>query len=758
MLRISFKQVFIDEYQDVNPLQDRIFTLLSRDDDRFMVGDVKQSIYKFRNAYPSIFLGYKQRFGDKNDDKNDVVFLKENFRCARNVINFTNFVTSFASSGTDMESEYRDEELVFARKSGDEYAPVTIALAEYKEKEQKSADESCARYIAAEIKRLVKSGVAYGEIAVLFSALKGVSVPYEHALARAGVPYKVMRSTGFLDKPEVTMALACLSAIDNPTDDVALFSMMRSPMFGFDADELYKIRKSNNAYSFITCVRIFAAAGHCNKVTLCGSYRIAKVQKSRSSLIAKAGHFLHLLDDYRMRACGMQTHKFLWYLYETSGLLAIASAEGEHQRANLLKLYQNAAAFEGRSFKGITAFRAYMERLTDQNAGVKGAQLEDTDCVKLMSIHASKGLEYKVCFVANTDKKFNSQSSSLLIGYRSGISFTLFYPDKRLKRDTPSRKVALFAYQSESTAEELRKLYVAMTRAKDRLYLVGIVPKKEDEKPKAKSSGTNSELGWILGAMEGQDLPYVNRVDITDYDDFSYQPKTAEANNNEELKADNIGYKYPYAEATSMPAKISVSQLHVGLLEEQEYGTKTVTHAVPAFASDTASAGQKGTANHLFMQFCNMQNAASSGSKAEAGRLLTERFITQKQYEMLDYTELDRFFAGELYAEIKSATHVWREKRFAILDKGNIIGGPKDEELLVQGVIDCFYQTKDGIVVVDYKTDRVFGSDAADRLIERHKLQIRYYCKAVSEMMGRPVHKALLYSFSLGRAVEVPLV
>lgn len=756
-LRASFKQVFVDEYQDVNPLQDRIFSLLSQEGNRFTVGDTKQSIYRFRNAYPSIFIGYKNAYGDyETGVKNAVIYLRENFRCSKNIIDFTNLVTEYASKGSDLEDEYKNEALVFSRAGEVPDHPVVLAHAFYEvgreDKDGRTeAIQHCADFVASEIKKLSANGIQYKDIALIFSALKGTSIPYESALARAGIPYRVMKSTGFLTTPEITLALSCISAIDNPTDDIALFSMMRSPMFGFDADMLYKIRRSNDAYSFITCIRRFAHGLHRKRVRLAqATYRIKSVSKETKTLELFASKFLCRLDAYRTMAGGMQAHRFIRMFYETSGLLTAAAAEGEHQKANLLRLYQEAASFESRGFKGVSAFRAYTERLLEDGADLSGAQPSDDDCVKLMTIHASKGLEFPVCFYIGADHNFNREdiNDSIHIAHQSGLSFTLNYPDELRVCDTPTRRLSISRLDKESRAEELRKLYVALTRAKDRLYVVST--SNVSSRTHAPGDATSAN-DWIFGAIHRSESKCYDFHEISCTKPVYGKRvlrRTDESIDDSSLCM--IGFEYQYSQAADMPAKISVSQLEQG----SEHGIGGSLR-VPSFAG--AGAGQKGTANHLFMQFCDMRFAKENGAKAEADRLLQERFISKEQYSMLDFKALDKFFAGSLYDEMQSSERVYRERRFSILDNGSIIGKPNCEELLVQGVIDCFYKTDKGLVIVDYKTDRIFGHDAENELVKRHGTQIRYYAVAAERMTGIKVCRAVIYSFALGREVEVEI-
>ncbi len=766
-LKKKYVQVFIDEYQDVNPLQDRIFSFISRDDNRFIVGDVKQSIYRFRNAYPDIFLGYKKAYGSaESGGKNASLFLRENFRCDRTVIDFVNAVIGYASNGGHSAAEYEGESLIYAKDpSRSENTLPTVAYATYGEGEKESAQEKAVDFTVNEIRHLVDDcGYKYSDVALLFSAVKGYTVPYENAFRRCGIPYIVVGNEDCLKTPEVTLALCCLKAIDNPTDDISLFSMMRSPMYGFDADELYRIRRANDAYAFCTCLKLFAHGSHLKKTGLKkGVYRVKITPMEPKRLESKAKRFLNTLSRLRDEAVGSRTDKFLWNFYMDSGLMyaAAADTDGEIKKQNLLALYERAASFEKRGFRGVSAFCEHIRRMDEEGGRIEISGEAGGDGVLIMSIHKSKGLEFPVCFVENADHAFNTQEMSrpLLLDREMGLTFTLQDAERYVKCDTPMRIATSRKVYRASVAEELRKLYVALTRAKNRLYVVGCL-KNDYFDFETVPDDAVCFMDWVVGACLDNGT-VANMLEIL--------PSEHPQKRTEEVKEASsrvpkwlsgvIEYKYPYEGVSALPAKISVSQLHKGLLEEEEYVGKAVrvSFKKPLFALESdVRTNEIGTANHLFMQFCDMENARISGAAAEGKRLLDRRFITETQYGMLDLAALDVFFASELYSEMREASELYREMRFSISDSASLLGGAKREKLLVQGVIDCFFVSADGsITVVDYKTDRVSGRDAEEILLSRHSTQLGYYCRAVEKMMGKRVKRGLIYSFALGRAVQL---
>lgn len=767
-LKQRYRQVFIDEYQDVNPLQDRIFSFISRDDNRFTVGDVKQSIYRFRNAYPDIFLGYKKSYGSaENGKKNAALFLRENFRCDKTVVDFVNAVTEYASDGGKTAAEYAGESLIYAKPASQSRNIMpAVAYALYAEGEKETAQESAITFVASEIRRLVdECGYKYGDIALLFSAVKGYTVPYENMFKRCGIPFTVVGNEDCLKSPEVTLALCCLKAIDDPTDDISLFSMLRSPLYGFTADELYRVRRANNAYSLCTCLKLFAAGSHLKMRRLTGGvYRAKRSGCASSRTEIKVKRFLNTLSRLRDEATGSSAHKFLWNFYMDSGLLFDVSADkdGESKKQNLLALYEQAAAFEGGGFKGVSAFCQHIRRVEEEDGRIEIPGEAKGDGVLMMSIHKSKGLEFPVCFVVNAEHKFNVQElgSPLLLDREMGLTFSLKDAERYVKYDTPSRIAASRRVYRASVAEELRKLYVALTRAKTRLYVVGCLKNDYfDFEPDPADS--ECFMDWVVGACVKDRTAGANMFEIVgaSVPEPVSDTKITEARVPKGLEK-MIGFRYPHSDVSDLPAKVSVSQLHKEPSDEDEYKSRStrVVFKKPVFAPcEDAPGNEKGTANHLFMQFCNMENARINGSQAEGKRLADLQFITKQQYDMLDFEKLDVFFGGKLYAEMRAASQICREMRFSISDSASLLGGAADEKLLVQGVIDCFFISNDGsITVVDYKTDRVGGRDAEKVLLQRHSAQLGYYCRAVEKMTGKKVKRGLIYSFALGKAVELP--
>lgn len=759
-----FKEILIDEYQDVNPMQDRIFNLLSNGNNRFMVGDVKQSIYRFRNAYPDIFLGYKEQYGDISDksDKGARIFLRENFRCSQTVIDYVNLLFESVTKNTPYYREYDAEWLIHASTAPDRHHPVIVAVSDKEKDTAKESRQAEAEYIAKEILRLVNNETSdngerlkFSDFAVMLSAMKGYSIDYEKAFQKYGIPYKNEKSENFLENPDIRLALSALKAIDDPNDDISLCSLMRSPVCNFTSDDLYRIRENLLSMPFFDAVASTALPA--KKRQPKGKYRL-KRRYGEHCLAVRCRIFIKTLYSWRKKSSGVPCKEFLKDFLVSSGLLQIATVSSSRQ--SLLLLYEYSQKYESASNQGLAGFLDYIKELSKTGKQIADvARTGDEDAVSFITVHKSKGLEYKVCFVAGADKKFGGKGrkAPLTVLRRKGIFFKLKNNADLTSYDPICNILADDEEKEHLLGEELRKLYVALTRAKERLYITGCADKGWEDKRYAPSS-CKSWLEFAIYVASLGEKAFFDVINIGETDTKSgYIPKKHGIVIKPSKKMlDIVDFVYPYQSSVNTARKISVSELREGLLEDDEYNRSLVTvpssrvALKPAFASeDYADASDIGTANHLFMQFCDFDRIDTDGVEKEAERLLNIRMISEKQKELLNIRSLSTFFKSNLYSRIRSSKKVYREKRFSVSD----VFQENGEAILVQGVIDCFFENPDGtFTVVDYKTDRV--REEAE-LINRHKLQLSCYKRAVERMTGREVNNVLIYSFSLGKEVAV---
>lgn len=820
-LRESFKEVYIDEYQDVSPLQDMIFKAISRhtqggeECSRFMVGDVKQSIYRFRGASSDIFMSYRDTFSDLESENapKKRIFMSDNFRCSQSVIGLTNLVFERL-----MGKVYSDgDRLNFARVENERVLDKTsLCLFSYDKDESGnvSRTEIEGAIICDKIKKIVGNPeytnsdgkmYDYGDIGILARSKASLKV-FENILYSCGIPVVSEVGESFYDKREIVLCLDMLNSVDNPERDIYLAGFMRSFAGGFSDDELAIIKNFYRNMSLYRSVVNFSQSK----------------REEYSALCDKCAHFVEKLRELRLYSRGKSADKLVWKIFTDMDLLNRCCSElfgndKKGTRKNLLKLYSMARDFSKTSFRGAGAFVEYVNG-SIQNSDVKSERDSLKNGVRLMTIHASKGLEFPVCFVADLSKRFNKsdETARLVFSERNGFATSLCDTEyvksvnsstSLVNFDTPFRSAVKSGIDKELVDEEIRILYVALTRARDRLIMTGSFSKKvENSMKEALADGSfnnysdsSSYLSLILACISNDAVSdvYYNAASY-DYlpteslfDKYleceymsprtafeCYEKTLAETTEQKQESLDEEEYDEKLLEElervsdvdlsySHLSSKITVSQLKKGLIDEEIVRDTAKLEQkidkeepVPAFISGQVSAdgAERGTAMHMFMQFCDFGACENTDCKDEAKRLCDMGFITERQTEILDYEKLSQFFKSDFYFMLKKSKKIYREQRF------NLWTDAFDEEkkfaladgVLVQGVIDIFFENDDGTYsVADFKTDRVFGENAEKTLVERHAKQLSYYKRAVEEITGKTVENVYIFSFSLMREIKV---
>ncbi|MBQ7376402.1 MAG: UvrD-helicase domain-containing protein [Clostridia bacterium] len=795
----QYTDIYIDEYQDVDRVQDAIFKSIARAGNRFMVGDIKQSIYGFRGAEPMLFAEYRRDFPPlQSADNSDTatIFMSDNFRCDKNVIDFTNAVCSTVFSACADSIGYTPEDDLRYSKippSEDYISPkVKIALItppeDIAEDEELETDADArklwdARYIASEIKRLMReekkadgSPITPGDVAILFRA-KSMIPAITAELERAGLLYSLADGERYFENPDVLMVLCILNTIDNPERDIYLAGTLRSPIFNFTMDDLVALRryvKSN--YSLFGALCEYA-------------------KNEDDELSEKSREFISVLESWQSEATSLPVDRFLRMLFYSerfiaSGLVSQTDSRGEG--GNLLILYEYARKFENGSFKGLYQFVEYINsvirdggKLASENKG--GA----SDRVSVMTIHKSKGLEFPVCFICNTTGSIRPQeiSNSMVFEYSSGIALKVADGSGFARINTPMRDAVISKIYTKQIEEEMRILYVALTRARERLYLSGTTAytlDKLSDKAEANARLLNrytilnkcsSYLDWTLTALAARDedsyelecIPLDRIADIG--------APALEACDEENVEIDEalvntlrkqFDFKYEYSVLSRVPSKLSVSRLYPDVLDENDESLELFATeqkaSVPDFflsgAPSGASSAERGTATHLFLQFCDYKNARAKGASEELARLAELKFIPESTKELVYLSELEKFLHSELIELIIGSKQVIREQRFNVelpVDKFSsdpeLLEKMRGETLAVQGVIDLLLIDEDGeISLYDYKTDRLMREErenyalAAKRMNETHGLQLSYYAKAIELLYGKPCRRICVYS------------
>ena len=818
--RDKFAAVYIDEYQDVNALQDAIFRAISRADNRFMVGDIKQSIYGFRSAKPEIFASMKEEFPALEEARCEPaasIFMSNNYRCDEPIINFVNdvFDRAFGALGESIGYVKKDR-LLFkkAYENGDEptndIPTVMVTLCETPEisedEQQKSSGKATKvsdtgpAVVAKKIEELLKNGrLASGEpitpkdIAIIFRKRDRIA-DYAAALAELSIPAENDEDKNFFLNAEVLLALCLLNAVDNPQKDIYLAGLMCSPLYSFTADELLAYRHSSRAISLYEAIKDYCIEHPDEK---------------------KPAQFLKNLSYYRLLAEGTTVDALIAKLYRETGLLALASKNGGKE--NLLLLYNYARKYEGSSFKGLYNFVNYVNNLISMNAAFPQKREDgDINAVKLLTIHSSKGLEFPVVFLAESHRQLINRDEQNRIAYAEdfGISLCLRAPGGLAVADNPVQHAVHDYMHTKYIEEELRVLYVALTRARERLFVVGSSKAETEEEFRAMASFEHETLSsysmkkmksyldiisataigarYAFSSAEGGTDDEEKESAISESDETQQicendcNPALAESASEalllgERLKS-RFTFAYPKRFDTTLPEKLSVSALYPTVLDGSEGAVEIDGKAIerrifekrdtlPAFMSGSRSeeSALRGIATHLFLQFCNLDALSKNDVADELSRLVLEGYISKENAELVRRDEIELFRRSKLFQDMKSAKRLYREFRFnSRLPAEKFTKDEErkkayaDREILVQGVIDCIIEDDKGeLHLVDYKTDRLSKSELADKslaaktLSEKHRTQLFYYSLAAEKIFGKRPGTLQIYSLPLGDTVEI---
>ncbi len=794
----GYAEILVDEFQDTNAVQDTIFRMLNDAANAcFFVGDVKQSIYGFRQAMPEIFMQKKAAFSPFDGVSYPAyITLGENFRSRREVTGAVNFVFEQLMTPAFCGIDYKDGEgLIPANTTYPAASTETEVLLfdnPFAEKEV-SADILEARLIAARIRELRETGsvtekgmlrpVKYSDICILLRSRGSHAAAIAAELNRLGIPTSTDVGTPFFTTSEIQTALALLRTVDNPLRDISLAALLLSPIGGFSADDL-------------AAARICAKDAAEKRPSLYAAFlSAANAETVPAALRTKIQQFLHTLQRQRRLAVSMAADELLTRLLEETGMLSAAAAgnDGEQRVANLRELMRLARDFEQNSFRGLSAFVRYIDRLETEKGDLTATpSAGGGDAVAVMTIHGSKGLEFPIVFMAHLFGEFNRDASrqALLLHGTAGAALTGYDAKTMTATRTVSQNGVLTATKYTALAEELRVLYVAMTRAKEKLItvfvkknlparmqkLVSFLP-DSDTVDTPRMLAMTSPGDWLLAAfLRHTDASYLRYMaaatnietlpcdtplicreytpDALPHTAMQSQAVQAAAADPTAVAAlkERLSFRYPYAALSSVPVKVAASELAHKAQDAAFVATRR-----PAFLSEGGlTPAERGTALHTFMQFADYTAAAENTAK-EADRLYDAGFLTAPQREVLDLARIDHFFQSPLYARMCAADSVQREYAFTVplavtAFDSTLPNAFEKETMVVQGIADCLFEEDGALVIVDYKTDRVKDPAALAAL---YKQQLMIYREALSKTLDKPVKQTLLYSFHLGKTVEV---
>ncbi|MCI8549296.1 MAG: helicase-exonuclease AddAB subunit AddA [Lachnospiraceae bacterium] len=840
----SFYEIMIDEYQDSNWIQEAVLNSISKERDGnpnvFMVGDVKQSIYRFRQARPELFMK-KYASYTKEDSLYQKIDLHRNFRSRKAVLESANFlfgqlmdkklggITYDEDAALIPGRNFPEDEEDLSKQT--EIILVDLGRTEKtesdREQEEYEAKELEAQAVAGRIQKLVSPDhgfqvldhetgalrtARYGDIAILLRTMSGWAEVFTDVLMEMGIPACAQTRTGYFTAREIQCMLNLLRLVDNPMQDIPLAAVMRSPIGAFTSEEMAVLMAESE--------REMAPGGFRG---LYGALMSSSKWKERESgqekeLSLKAERFLYMLSDFRKKAVYMRLHQLLRYILEETGYgcMLAAMPGGNIRKKNMEMLIKRAVDYENTSYQGVFQFVRYIEKLqkysVDFGEAAPGEGEENT--VRITSIHKSKGLEYPIVILAGTGKPFNRQESNGKILFHSelGIAADYIDIDNRVKAATLPKRFFQKALRKEALGEELRILYVALTRAEEKLIITGtdryletklvkwnsLRLTKEETLPYYAVSSAGSYLDWILMALirnkaygnilteQGITPPVFHKlydrevpvsVCVENVGELVRREVFRQASGQflregltklqgkKELKEQfkqGLSYRYPYEEAVTAPRKFSVSQLKEDRTEEFP-----AVSLVPRFMEQEEGlfGAARGTAYHRVLELLSFENEPSDqGISLEITELEKRGLLPEGTGQNLNLGKIRNFLMSPIGRRMAAAKKLKKEQQFVMgIPAKNLkeeyAGTSLSEEiLLVQGIIDAWFEEAGELVVVDYKTDRIAGNDREEfkNLLKKHyRIQLDYYQAALEMNTGKRVKERYIYSFSLEEAILV---
>ncbi len=885
--RERFTEIFVDEYQDSNLVQEIMIKLISKaDPDRpnvFLVGDVKQSIYRFRQAKPELFLDKYNRYSSEQGDPYRKILLFKNFRSRKEIVAAVNFIFKQIMTVSVGELDYTDLEalnqgaifvenetystvvggktefhLIQTGGSGELFSEEESSGEEQEFSEEALDDEEMLDSIQCEARLVAKRiwelrqpdeqgktfcvfdkekkeyrKVEYRDIVILLRTTRKWSDTFMEELAIQGIPAFADTGLGFFKTSEVQVILSLLQIIDNPLQDIPLLSVLRSPIVSFTTDELVELRLADRKAALYKALQV-----------------LAEGSQSQGQVSIKAATFIKELQRWRELALYLSTDQLLWQLYNETGYYGTVGAmpAGEQRQANLRILFERARQFEETSYKGLFNFINFIDKLKSSKGDMGSAKIlgENDNVVRIMSIHKSKGLEFPVVILSGCGKKFNLQDMNKSILLHQELGFGPDVVDHRLRLSYPSvpKQAIREKIKTETLSEEMRILYVALTRAREKLIITGAVsdvPKalakwvksaavQEDKLStyemlkggryldwlgpallrhqdceslrESAGSGSESEFRGLLVEdpsvwsirlwnksdvlsskfakdyaesefsqwLAGMDnrLDVADRLNVPDGSDGPEGPEgqtTTEGGQafSEEI-ARRLSWEYQYAKTSKVPAKVSVTELkrrfEAELLEENGAFSDALPVLVkkPKFLEEKKglSAAEVGTILHFVMQHLDYKREEL---EAQIEEMVAKALLTEQQAQSVAVDKIRRFLESPLGKRMLASEKVNREIPFNMeipcqeLYKELEGEAYQGETLLLQGVIDCYFEEADGIVLLDYKTDYV-APGKVDKIRERYRVQISYYARALERLTGKKVKEKMIYLFWNGEVLE----
>ena len=803
----EYTEILVDEYQDSNMVQEYLVSALSKErfseGNVFQVGDVKQSIYRFRMARPELFL---RKYYDESYPK---IFLQKNFRSLKGVIDAVNacFFRIMKKELGGIEYD-RDSSLFQGREEKEGVDSQTELLLMEKEEKESDLQLEC-RMIASRVRELHKKNIQYKDMVILLRSPKKVAKEMVDIFSEEGIPSFAVSSDGYYSQVEVETILAMLSVIDNPKQDIPLAAVLHSPMFHFTDEELCSLKLAYGSLTEALCMSAEAISdgNFCSENQCSEKENALQLQSPLGrDLWKKWMDFCTKLERYRNLSRNLRVHELLTLLYEETSYYLYASAlpMGEKRRANLDQLIEDALQFEKGSFSGLFNFIRYIEKAKQKeyDEGEANIYSENDDLLRIMSIHQSKGLQFKVVFLSSLQKNFNKQDlrESILLDEELGMASPYLDQETRIKYPSLQLSAIKEKMEEENQAEELRLLYVAMTRAEEKLVMTGVVknlasymekhPVNEDIKME-EIRGAKSYLDLIMLAFSRSfteslenslvKLRTFTREALSEKKEeeegekfsvrdalYSYLAENHEKTEEEEVWDKDFSYRYDHEESTHLYPKYAVSLLKKQAIEAvKEEGDK---EGETGGESEGLSEAEKSRKNGQVHERNTEKREKGLGAKIgdsfhhalalfdyNKGMEQLPAILGEEERNLLNKEQFQTFLSsslGECFKKAFQEKRLFREMHFmrALPFRALFPDRKEEDEVLLQGIVDAFIVEDDGIILVDYKTDRV---REGEELRERYRKQIMLYSDALEAILGKRVKRRVLYSFYLGEEVEI---
>lgn len=812
----KFEHIFVDEYQDSNIVQETILNRIKRENNLFMVGDVKQSIYRFRLADPSLFIEKYENYDREGDGFNQRIDLSQNFRTRVEILDGINYLFKNIMSKALGEIDYTEDSYLYKGLDFEDIEDPNIEL-NIMENNSKSDDdiseelkemsniEAEASFAANRIKSLIGKAtynaknkeykkIKYKDIVILLRSPRTWAPVFTEIFSKEGIPVYADDNSGYFDTIEINMFMDLLKLIDNKRQDIPLLSVMRSPIGNFNIKELIKIRIQSREGSYYKALEDY-------------------ILNNDDELGIKIKEFIDRLERWGAQARYLKLDEFIWKLLIETGYYHYVGAMpgGIQRQANLRILVDRASQFEKSAINGLFLFLRFIDKLTKSKGDMGSAKTlgENEDVVRIMSVHKSKGLEFPVVICCGLGKKFNlkDMQQDILLHKELGLGPKFVDVEKRIYNQTLPQLAIKSKMKIENLSEEMRILYVALTRAVDKLILIGSVRDLEREIKKWLRGTTlfnlvkgQSYLDWICSSLavhrDGEPLRELGKLTINESwiqdgegsrwsinllnkkDIYQKEIEKIETYNDErerldnfklevqprykELIAERFEWKYPNECDIGIPSKLAVSDIKKASAKNID----DIVFKIPSLVKKPSFLeGQKpftkaeiGTIIHFVMQHLDLNNSLDvSEIENQIDTMVMKEQLTIEEAKVVNADKILSFFRSDIGKRILKAEKVFREAPFILKKKASEVIDDLEEcreELLVQGIIDCYFEEGEELVLIDYKTGNVLYENI-DMMVKRYRVQIELYKEALEKITGKRVKESYIYLFDIDKEVQI---